>query len=107
MADVRMHADELDISPDLAKSLVAQQFPHLAHLPIEKVSSAGTENTIFRLGQDLAIRMPRVIGAAKQAEREAIWLPRLANHLSLAIPEPLELGRPTRHFRIIGRSAAG
>ena len=98
MADVRMHADEIDISPALARSLVAQQFPHLAGLLIEKLSSAGTENTIFRLGDDLSIRMPRVIGAARQAEREAIWLPRLANHLSLALPEPVELGRPTEEF---------
>jgi aminoglycoside phosphotransferase (APT) family kinase protein len=98
MADVRMHADEIDISPALARSLVAQQFPHLADLPIIKLSSAGTENAIFRLGDHLSIRMPRVAGAVKQAEREAIWLPRLANHLSLAIPEPIELGLPTHDF---------
>lgn len=98
MSDVKMHADEIDISPALARSLVAQQFPHLAGLPIRKLNSAGTENTIFRLGEHLSIRMPRVAAAAKQAEREAIWLPRLANHLSLAIPEPVELGRPTEDF---------
>jgi aminoglycoside phosphotransferase (APT) family kinase protein len=98
MADVRMHADELDISTELVAALISQQFPHLAHLPIKKLSSAGTENTIFRLGAELAIRMPRVPSAAKQAEREAIWLPRLANHLSLAVPEPIELGRPTEEF---------
>ena len=98
MADAKMHADEIDISPALAKSLVARQFPHLAGLPITKLPSAGTENAIFRLGDDLAIRMPRVAGAAKQAEREAAWLPRLAPHLSLAIPEPVELGRPTEGF---------
>jgi aminoglycoside phosphotransferase (APT) family kinase protein len=98
MADVKMHADEIDIGPALAKSLVARQFPHLANLPIRKLSSAGTENTIFRLGENLAIRMPRVAGAAKQAEREAIWLPQLAPHLSLAVPEPVGLGRPTDEF---------
>lgn len=98
MADVRMHLDEIDIAPDLVRSLIVQQFPHLADRRIEKLSSAGTENAIFRLGNDLAIRMPRVESAAKQAEREAIWLPRLANHLSLAIPEPVELGQPSEGF---------
>ena len=64
MADARMHADEIDIDAALAKSLIAQQFPHFAGLPIAKQPSYGTENTIFRLGDDLAIRMPRVAGAA-------------------------------------------
>jgi aminoglycoside phosphotransferase (APT) family kinase protein len=99
MADARMHADEIDIGAGLVKSLIEQQFPHLGGRPIEKLSSDGTENAIFRLGQDLAIRMPRVDGAAKQAEREAIWLPRLASHLSLAIPVPVELGLPSGEFR--------
>ena len=83
---MKMHADELDIGPVLAASLVGEQFPHLAALPISKLPSAGTENAIFRLGKNLAVRMPRVAGAAKQAEREAIWLPRLAPHLSLDRP---------------------
>lgn len=98
MADVRMHADEIDIGPALAKSLIRQQFPHLAHLPVQKLASAGTDNTIFRLGDDLSIRMPRVASATRQAEREAIWLPRIANQLSLAIPEPVGLGQPTGDF---------
>ena len=95
---MKMHADELDIGPALVRSLVARQFPDLADLPISKVASAGTENAIFRLGENLAVRMPRVASAARQAEREALWLPRLSPHLSLAIPEPVELGRPTEEF---------
>lgn len=95
---MKMHADEIEIGEPLARSLVAEQFPGLAHLPVKRLASQGTENAIFRLGDDLALRLPRVAGAASQAEREAIWLPQLANHLSLAIPKPLELGRPTRDF---------
>jgi aminoglycoside phosphotransferase (APT) family kinase protein len=95
---MKMHADELDIGESLARSLISSQFPDLSHLPIRKIASDGTENTIFRLGDDLAIRLPRVAGAARQAEREVLWLPRLANHLPLALPEPIELGRPTTEF---------
>lgn len=95
---VKMHADEIEISESLARALVAAQFPDLAHLPIRRVTSDGTENAIFRLGDDLALRLPRVPGAGKQAEREALWLPRLANHLPLAIPEPVALGNPVQDY---------
>jgi aminoglycoside phosphotransferase (APT) family kinase protein len=58
------------------------------------VASAGTENVLIRLGEDLALRLPRTIGAAKGLRREAEWLPRLAGvpflHLPLALGEPAD-----------------
>lgn len=95
---MKMHADELDITPDLARTLLARQFPDLAGLPISRLSSAGTENTIFRLGDDLALRLPRVASAARQAIREARWLPLLAAHLPLTTPEPIALGAPDEDY---------
>lgn len=94
----RMHADELEIEAALVRSLIEEQFPQYSGLAIRALPSEGTENAIFRVGADLAIRLPRVASASKQAEREALWLPKLAPHLSLAIPEPLGLGRPTRAY---------
>ena len=38
--------------------------------------------------------MPRTGWAAGQAEREAVWLPRLAPHLPLALPVQVALGQP-------------
>ena len=95
---MKMHADELDITPDFARALLARQFPDLARLPIAKLASAGTENSIFRLGDRLALRLPRIAGAADQAKREFRWLPRLAPHLPLALPEPVALGEPTADY---------
>jgi aminoglycoside phosphotransferase (APT) family kinase protein len=98
MAQVKMHAEELDIAPELVTSLLTRQFPDLADLPIAKLTSAGTENTIFRLGDALALRLPRVASAASQATRETRWLPQIAPHLPLATPEPVALGEPSEDY---------
>lgn len=95
---MKMHADEFDISADLVRALLARQFPDLAGLPMSRLASSGTENAIFRLGDDLALRLPRVAGAASQAIRESNWLSRLAPHLPLAIPEPVALGEPSEDY---------
>lgn len=50
---------------------------------------------IFRLGDDMAVRLPRGDWAAGQAEKEHRWLPRLAPGLPLAVPVPLGLGTPS------------
>lgn len=90
----KMHADEVDIDSALVGRLLATQFPHWADLPVEPVQSAGTNNAIYRLGEGLAVRLPRIIGAIGQLDKEHLWLPRLAPRLPLAIPVPLAMGRP-------------
>jgi len=89
----KMHADEVDIDSALVGRLLATQFPHWANLPVEPVQSAGTNNAIYRLGDGLAVRLPRIIGAIGQLDKEHLWLPRLAPRLPLAIPVPLAMGR--------------
>jgi aminoglycoside phosphotransferase (APT) family kinase protein len=74
--------------------MLASQFPRWAHLPIEPLPSIGTVNAIYRLGDDLYVRLPRVGRWAADLERELRWLPRLAQHLPLAVPEPLAKGSP-------------
>ena len=90
----KMHDDEIDIDATLVARLVAAQFPQWAELPLRPVEPAGTDNAIFRLGDSLAIRLPRIPWAINQPEKEHEWLPTLAPHLSLAIPVPLALGEP-------------
>lgn len=89
-----MHADEKAIDETLVRRLLAAQFPDWAHLPLERVQSDGTDNVIYRLGDEMAVRVPRYPAAAAQAEKEARWLPRLAPHLPLEVPVPLALGNP-------------
>ena len=89
-----MHANEVDIDVALVRRLVATQFPQLTDLPIEPVQSAGTDNAIYRLGDELALRLPRIPSATGQVEKEHRWLPRLAPLLPLAVPLPFARGTP-------------
>jgi aminoglycoside phosphotransferase (APT) family kinase protein len=89
-----MHADEADIDVSLVSRLVSTQFPQWADLPIEPVHSAGTDNALYRLGDDMSVRLPRIPGATGQADKEHRWLPKLAPLLPLSIPVPLAKGTP-------------
>ena len=90
----KMHINEVDTDVSLVRRLLAAQFPHWADLPIEPVLSAGTDNAIYRLGDDMAVRLPRIHWATGQVDKEHRWLPRLAPLLPLAIPVPLAMGIP-------------
>ena len=89
-----MHADEVHTDAALVRRLLAAQFPHWAGLRIEPVRSPGTDNAIYRLGDDMAVRLPRIHWAAGQPEKEHRWLPVLAPLLPLAVPVPLAEGAP-------------
>lgn len=90
----RMHADEIRTDRELLQRLLARQFPQWAGLPVTLVESYGTDHDIYRLGERLSARLPRIDWAAGQAAKEAEWLPRLAPALPLAVPVPVGLGRP-------------
>lgn len=94
----KMHADEVDTDVALVRRLLAAQFPEWADLPIEPVPSTGTVNAMYRLGDELAVRLPRVHRWADNLEKERHWLPRLASHLPLAVPEPLASGTPAEGY---------
>jgi aminoglycoside phosphotransferase (APT) family kinase protein len=89
-----MHADEVETDALLVRRLLAAQFPEWADLPIAPVLSAGTDNALYRLGDDKVVRLPRIHWAVEQVEKEQEWLPRLAPRLPLAIPVPLGKGVP-------------
>ena len=89
-----MHADEIEIPVALASRLLVAQFPQWATLSLRPVVPAGTDNAIFRLGETMSVRLPRISWASDQPEKEHAWLPRLAPRLSLATPAPLGLGEP-------------
>lgn len=93
-----MHDDEVDTDADLARRLLASQHPQWADLPIERVPSAGTDNAIYRLGDDLAMRLPRIHWAVELVAKEQTWLPVLAPHLPLAVPLPVAVGEPEEAF---------
>jgi len=98
MAAPKMHADEIDTDVMLVRRLLAGQFPHWAGLAIEPVVSYGTDHDIYRLGDDLAARLPRIGWATRQAAKEAEWLPKLAPQLPLAVPVQLAIGHPAEGY---------
>lgn len=91
---VMMHANEIRTDVALVRRLLARQFPRWADLRIEAVPSAGTSNAIYRLGDEMAVRLPRIEGAVGQVGFEHDWLPRLAPVLPIAVPEPIAQGQP-------------
>ncbi|ARQ67714.1 phosphotransferase [Streptomyces marincola] len=94
MSRITMHAGEVRTSAGLVRGLLSQQFPQWADLPIELVPSYGTDHDVYRLGERLCVRMPRIGWASGQAERERTWLPRLAPHLPLLLPVHVAMGQP-------------
>lgn len=86
--------NKADLTPALVSRLLAAQFPHWAHLPVTPVELDGWDNTTFRLGTELAVRLPSADGYIPQVEKEHRWLPILGPQLPLAIPEPVAKGAP-------------
>jgi aminoglycoside phosphotransferase (APT) family kinase protein len=94
----KLHDDEVDIDTTLVRRLLADQFPQWAHHPVRYVAASGTDNATFRVGDELSVRLPRTARHTGQIEKDLTWLPRLAPHLPLAVPEPLAAGTPTDEF---------
>jgi aminoglycoside phosphotransferase (APT) family kinase protein len=92
-----MHEQEIPITDDLIRGLIADQFPQWCGLPMHRLASAGTDHTIFRLADDLVLRLPRIHWAAGQSESDHAHLP-LLQDLPLQVPLPLALGRPGRGY---------
>jgi aminoglycoside phosphotransferase (APT) family kinase protein len=89
-----MHADEVAIDVSLVRELLGAQFPEWARLPLAPVRPFGTDNALFRLGNDMVVRLPRRPQEVAPLLKERTWLPRLAPFLPLAIPIPLAHGVP-------------
>ena len=93
-----MHVDEFDITASLVKKLIAEQYPHWTTLSIRAIKSSGTSNTIYRLGDELSIRLPRIPSAVDVVNTEFTWLPKFASQLPFPISAPIALGQPTEYY---------
>lgn len=93
-----MHKDEVHTDSDLVAALLDSQFPQWAGLPIRRVSSAGTDNALYRVGVELLVRLPRIEWAVGELAIRERWLPRLAPSLSHPVAAPIASGEPEHGF---------
>ena len=89
-----MHADEIETDAALVRRLLADQFPGWASLSIDVVPSWGTDNALYRLGDEMVVRLPRLERSVQALVKERTWLPMFAPRLPLRVPVPLADGVP-------------
>ncbi|MFD3685365.1 aminoglycoside phosphotransferase family protein [Nocardiopsis sp. NPDC058631] len=85
------------VDETLVRSLLDAQHPDLAELELRPVDG-GWDNRMWRLGEDLAVRLPRTPRAPALLRTEHRWLPGLASRLPLPVPVPVRLGTPSASF---------
>lgn len=92
-----MIESEIEINEDLVRDLLREQHPDLAELPLCEVAG-GWGNQMWRLGDQLAVRMQRMDNSPDAQLKERRWLPLLAPGLPLPIPTPVRSGTPSERF---------
>lgn len=85
---------EIDVDERMVRDLLVAQHPDLAGPPL-CFFDAGWDNSLWRAGDDLLVRMPRREAAAELVLHEQRWLPGLARSLPLPVPAPLRTGTPS------------
>ncbi|GGT62340.1 aminoglycoside phosphotransferase family protein [Streptomyces purpureus] len=89
---------EIEITPKLVRDLLRDQHPDLADRPL-RLGARGWDNQLWRLGDDLAVRLPwATLSADELLLKEHAWLPELAPRLPLRVPVPQRLGQPSERF---------
>ena len=93
-----MHSHEIDIDAALVRRLLATQFPQWVDLPLTPVLPTGTDNALFRVGDEMVARLPRREPASRTLLKERQWLRRLAPALPVPVPVPLAGGEPAAEY---------
>lgn len=88
---------EIEIDEGLLRALLREQHPDLAELTLRRVIG-GWDNQLWRLGEELAVRLPLTPRGPDLLRKEYRWLPGLAPSLPLPVPTPLRIGEPSARF---------
>jgi aminoglycoside phosphotransferase (APT) family kinase protein len=94
----RIDTDRIDADIALVHRLLEAQFPQWAGLPLRHFASTGVDNTLYRLGAEMVVRLPRSDWSSERVAKEFQWLPWLAPQLPIAIPLPLAGGVPAEGY---------
>jgi aminoglycoside phosphotransferase (APT) family kinase protein len=93
-----LHSDEIPIDAELVRGLVSRAMPAYANAPIRRLTSSGSTNALFRLGEELLVRLPRQPGGSATISKEATWLPLLRPLLPVAVPDVVAVFEPDRDY---------
>ena len=89
-----LHADEIPIDAELVRGLVGRAIPANAGSPVRRLASSGSTNALYRLGEELLVRLPRQPGGSATISKEATWLPVLAPLLPVSVPDVVAVFEP-------------
>lgn len=81
------------LTEEAVRAMLAAQHPDLAELALGERFD-GWDMAMFRLGEDLALRMPRTTQALGSLEAEARWLEPLSEHWTFPLPRVVRKGEP-------------
>lgn len=90
-------AADLPVDAALVRRLLAEQAPDLSDRRLRLVAN-GWDNAVLRLGDDLAVRVPRRLAAAELIRHEQLTLPEVAARVPVAVPAPVRIGLPSAAF---------
>ena len=99
-----MIKEPFEITIDLARKLIDEQFPEFASLLITSVEKQGHDNRTYRLGNDMLIRMPTAESYALKVPKEQELLPKIAPYLKVSIPVPIKMGSACKDYPFPGGS---
>ena len=88
----------MEITIEIVKQLIEEQFPQWKNLPVRPVAKSGHDNRTFHLGEEMTVRLPSGEAYAAQAAKEIRWLPYLQERLDFPISKPVAAGKPTSCF---------
>lgn len=89
-----LHIDEIPLDATSVRRMVDRAMPEFRDVPIRRLASTGSTNVLFRLGDDLLVRLPRQPGGSASISKEARWLPSLAPSLPVSTPEVVAVFEP-------------
>ena len=96
--DYSQDRTSIDVTGEMVQRLVAEQFPDLGAMPIEPIGPWGTDNAMFRVGEEFIARLPRSGWAKDAVAKEVRWLPTIAPHVPLSVPEVIGAGSPNGDY---------
>ena len=93
-----LHPDEILVDVELIRALVGRAMPDCADMPVRQLAASGSTNTLFRLGDEFLVRLPRQRGGSVSISKEAAWLPVLGPRLPVSVPDVIAVFEPDRDY---------